>query len=168
MVTREFGGLPACRDHVGDLLATIAEDLDDQIEAAEKDLARRESEIHAEAIRAHVELEGCDVAAYIAEQEASRRPNFVYYMRCGGYVKIGRSTSPTLRLSAVRSGRGLMFPEGMNPAETVLERVEKVSPMMEAERHDQFAHLRVAGEWFRAAPELERHLAQMDAPSAHF
>lgn len=89
-----------------------------------------------------------DTTRYNAEQEqiraARRHPPIVYYMRLGDLVKIGYTTNLTARL------------ESINPQEVMT--TEPGGPDRERRRHEQFAALRVHGEWFRLAPPLTDHI----------
>lgn len=68
----------------------------------------------------------------------------VYYMRIGNRVKIGYTTNLRNRLNAI------------NPEELVA--TEQGGPQLEAKRHQQFAQLRVHGEWFRFDGALAEHV----------
>jgi hypothetical protein len=77
-------------------------------------------------------------------------PNsIVYYVRRGGLIKIGTTRRPERR-----------FLELM-PDEILA--VEPGTYQQERRRHRQFAHLRCAGEYFSAAPELVDHAARLRA-----
>lgn len=71
----------------------------------------------------------------------------VYYIRRGEVIKIGTTTTPWQRFATLRPDEILAFEPG-----TVIE---------ERMRHQQFRHLRCAGEHFRAEPELLEHIAQV-------
>lgn len=67
-------------------------------------------------------------------------------------IKIGFAKNLRQRLCALRSGS----PDQLH----VLGITETDDPRVEERAlHVKFAHLRMAGEWFRAAPELLRHIA---------
>lgn len=73
----------------------------------------------------------------------------VYYIAVGDRVKIGASINPASRALALS-----LRPE--NVAAT-----EQGGFPKERERHEQFAHLRISGEWFRAEPDLMAHIASL-------
>lgn len=75
------------------------------------------------------------------------RVDVVYYVQFDSRIKIGTSARPRQRLSAIRHHELLAF----EPGDRLLER----------SRHEQFAHLRLGGEWFDAAPELLSHTQQL-------
>ena len=73
---------------------------------------------------------------------------FVYYATSGeGLIKIGTSLDPERRLRAIGCRTLLALEPGGHGTEK--------------RRHRQFAHLRVKGEWFKAAPELHMHIANL-------
>lgn len=79
---------------------------------------------------------------YLARAELR---SVVYYMRIGNRVKIGYTANLRQRLNAI------------NPEELLA--TEQGGPKREAERHQQFAHLRVHGEWFRYEGALVEHVS---------
>lgn len=75
------------------------------------------------------------------------RIEVVYYLRWDARVKIGTTADPRRRLAVIWHHELLAF----EPGGRALERA----------RHEQFAHLREGGEWFRADPELREHAAAL-------
>lgn len=75
----------------------------------------------------------------------AHRP-IVYYMRMSELVKIGTTTNIHVRLKVV-GAQGVMA-------------VEPGGRRLEAERHEQFAHLRSHGEWFLLSDVLGIHIAE--------
>lgn len=73
--------------------------------------------------------------------------SLVYYARLGNRVKIGYSTSLLKRLAAIR------------PEELLA--TEPGGPLLERQRHAQFADLRVVGEWFRFDGILVDHVERL-------
>lgn len=71
------------------------------------------------------------------------RVDIVYYLRFDQRIKIGTTASPRQRLAAIKHDELLAF----EPGDRHTER----------SRHEQFAHLRLGGEWFDATPELVAH-----------
>ncbi len=74
----------------------------------------------------------------------------VYYLRYADRIKIGTSGRPRQRVAAIRHDELLAFELG--------------GRSLEQQRHRQFAALREGGEWFRAGPELLKHIAALDCP----
>lgn len=86
-----------------------------------------------------------------------RRPSWLYALRNGYIVKLGRSATPSVRLrdlNIVLAGRGKLLA-------LVSEAV-----VSEREAHERWASLRVTGEWFRATPELLEWLAALGLDDA--
>lgn len=71
----------------------------------------------------------------------------VYYIEFRGAIKIGTSICLISRLAA-------------HPWEWLLA-LEPGSYELESERHKQFDHLLIRGEWFDDAPELREHIGQV-------
>lgn len=71
----------------------------------------------------------------------------VYYIRFDDRVKIGTSANPRQRLAALWHQELLAFELG--------------GRAVERRRHQQFADLRLGGEWFGAEPALLAHAATM-------
>jgi uncharacterized Zn finger protein len=78
-----------------------------------------------------------------ADRTARNAP-CVYYLRFGDRVKIGTTTNLALRLVAI-------------PHDELLA-TEPGSLALEKQRHEQFAHLRVRGEWFSHAGALADYI----------
>jgi hypothetical protein len=70
--------------------------------------------------------------------------SIVYYIRRGDVIKIGTTTDPAKRFSALMPDEILAYEPGTRKEELI--------------RHRQFAHLRQRGEHFRGAPELTEHI----------
>ena len=71
------------------------------------------------------------------------RVDVVYYLLWNDRIKIGTSSQPRARLSAIWHHELLAFERGGRE--------------LERRRHGDFAHLREGGEWFTATPELRAH-----------
>jgi hypothetical protein len=82
--------------------------------------------------------------------ELTRDHGWVYFFACGDLIKIGRSKRPLRRLSVIRSS---------SAHDVVALGVVVGGEIIEAAIHDEFAHLRDHGEWFRRGPEIDRFLA---------
>lgn len=99
--------------------------------------------------------------------------SFVYFVRCGEYVKIGFSYDPHGRVKYLRSalgaGRGGLVPNDFESWRE-LELVHLIPGCrMRDERiiHGLFAQHRVAGEWFRYDLAFQRQLAGLQYFSCH-
>jgi hypothetical protein len=75
--------------------------------------------------------------------------SLVYYIQRGGLIKIGTTRSPASRFSGLRPDAILAIEPGARP--------------QEVQRHHQFAHLHVGGEYFHDAPELREHIEYIRA-----
>lgn len=85
----------------------------------------------------------------------------VYFIRCGGFVKIGASRSPAVRLESIRTIGGVLAPSLLDLSGAELIATEPGGFTKEKALHAQFKHLRHTGEWFTEAPELTRYLAAL-------
>lgn len=88
-----------------------------------------------------------------ALQEASR-PEFVYFLRSGDLVKIGRSIDPKSRLSNYGTH---------NPGPLEVLAVIQAGEHSEESVHKQFDALRVKGEWFRYEAPLSSFIEGLNA-----
>ena len=71
----------------------------------------------------------------------------VYYVRFADRVKIGTTTNLAMRMQSV-------------PHDEVLA-TEPGGRSIESQRHRQFAHLRMTGEWFSMGPDLMAHIGRI-------
>jgi DNA-binding XRE family transcriptional regulator len=80
----------------------------------------------------------------------------VYYIAAPetGLVKIGFANDPEKRLGKIRVD---------SPSLIVLLAFENGGKDKEAARHNQFAHLRARGEWFKLEADLVEHIACLPA-----
>lgn len=78
-------------------------------------------------------------------------PGYVYFIRQGGWVKIGYSKDPESRLRDLQVA---------SPTKLKLLRAEPGSPESERSYHDRFAALRGSGEWFMLLGELRDMLKE--------
>jgi hypothetical protein len=88
------------------------------------------------------------------EQEPEpKRPveGFVYYVRSGGFIKIGWTSDLTKRMKGY-------------PPDSLLLAVEPGTRQLETRRHRQFSHHRSHGrEWYTMAPTLTHHIESVKA-----
>ncbi len=104
--------------------------------------------------------------ALIARQERKRgrklplltpeQPS-VYFIgdRAQGVVKIGKSNKPSQRFQSLQTDN----PQSLQILGTILLPTEHAAWTKESELHAKFGHLRIQGEWFRLAPDLEAEIA---------
>jgi hypothetical protein len=95
----------------------------------------------------------CRTCALILEAEAlGAQPGTlaVYYAERDGFIKVGISRNVGRRLAALKAR---------------LLAVEAGNYMSESNRHEQFAHLRVDGEWFSPGPDLLAHIETLAVPA---
>lgn len=82
---------------------------------------------------------------------AARDGSSVYFAQADDRVKIGWSKKVAARLAQLQTGNATPIQLlGTVPGGRTLER----------QLHDRFAHLRLSGEWFQAAPELLEHITR--------
>ncbi|ARJ04065.1 hypothetical protein GCM10010988_27680 [Cnuibacter physcomitrellae] len=80
-------------------------------------------------------------------ETAPPRVDVVYYIRFADRVKIGTSSTPRTRLAQLRHEEVLAFEPGARD--------------VEQSRHQQFADLRLGGEWFSLEGDLAEHIAAL-------
>lgn len=107
-----------------------------------------------------------DPAPPTEPRQDRRRDATVYMLRCEGFVKIGYSVDPHVRLRQIRSMDGTKYPAGLNCSTTELLATECGGIDRERELHQRFAHLRHTGEWFTEAPELTEYIESLSEVSA--
>ena len=86
----------------------------------------------------------------------------VYFIKAGLRVKIGYSNHPDMRLKSIRAGH-CKAPRGLDTSKAKLLATEIGGRERETELHQQFAHLREAGEWFRRSPDLLSYIDSIAA-----
>jgi T5orf172 domain len=96
------------------------------------------------------------VAILTAMEEAiaARDGSSVYFADAGGSIKIGWSKKVSARLAQLQTGSAVPIKLlGTMPGGLAVER----------RVHARFAHLRLSGEWFTAAPELLAYVDEVTA-----
>lgn len=85
---------------------------------------------------------------------------YTYFVQRGNAIKIGHSAIPKQRISGLQ----VSFAERLEILAIVPNTI-----ISEAAAHEQFAHLRISGEWFRAEPDLIEFILalklQIEAPA---
>lgn len=94
------------------------------------------------------------------ERPASYYADKVYFIRCEGYIKIGKAQRPETRVKEIRRG-GILFPKQLDLESAELIATEPGGLDREKELHAKFAHLRDRGEWFTEAPELTEYIKSL-------
>lgn len=85
------------------------------------------------------------------------KDSFVYFIRGGDYIKIGKADNPAVRFAQLQLG-GVIMPAGVRPSEIKMVGLERGGREREAELHRKFARARVAGEWFDANESLVQYI----------
>jgi hypothetical protein len=78
-----------------------------------------------------------------------RRTKVVYYITQGPLIKIGKASNFPGRLICLEPDRVLAIEEAREPLK------------LEAQRHEEYRHLRVHGEWFFPGPDLLTHIGRL-------
>lgn len=95
-----------------------------------------------------------------------KRTEAVYYAARVGdarYVKIGTTVDLHSRMKTLRRPGACATPDDADPGGWMaVIATEPPGDVGEWQRHQQFAHLRVKGEWFRVCDELLEHMATLD------
>jgi hypothetical protein len=100
------------------------------------------------------------IARSNAIRQEKNRP-CVYFLRCGNFVKIGKTTYGSLnnRISALQTGNpDPMILIGLIPDKTYT--TSKSSCALEYDLHNRFSHLRKTGEWFEWSHEIQDFLRE--------
>lgn len=103
------------------------------------DLQRRDTD----AVRAHFRRNARGLSGLPVKSLPGARIDCVYYIAACGRIKIGKSENVQKRLAEIQT-----------PEAPELLGIEPGYSEVEAERHREFGHLRVYGEWFMPGPEL--------------
>lgn len=112
------------------------------VEAGRRKAEQEQAELHSE--------HSATVRRLVLQENERRErhpdgdPPCVYYARLGNRVKIGYTLNLPQRMSVFQ------------PEEVLA--TEPGGILVEARRHEQFARLRVSGEWFRYEDELVEHV----------
>lgn len=87
---------------------------------------------------------------------------FVYFIRCEGFVKIGISSNPEKRLQDLqRSGNGTLAPPRIDLTTAEIVTTEAGGRAKESQLHNMFAYLRIVGEWFVEEPEITEYIENL-------
>lgn len=114
-----------------------------------KDSTYQTKKHDARLVEAKVRL---DLGAHPAPRRVRDAQRFVYFIQCDDAVKIGIAVNVASRFMGIQVG-------SLKPL-TLLAAVAGGFPEERAV-HRRFAHLRVRGEWFSAAPELLTFIADL-------
>lgn len=91
------------------------------------------------------------------DESPDGKSTYVYYAVDGDRCKIGFSGNPWSRIHEMRTA---------SPS-IELSAVERGTRALESERHQQFAAIRIAREWFTLTAELETHIESVAQSSQH-
>jgi hypothetical protein len=120
------------------------------IDAAFKALTEHYVTQRTNLVGAHLEPALHALERVIAERDGSS----VYFAGSGGQIKIGWSRKVSARLAQLQTGSPIPIKLlGTMPGGRAVER----------RLHEQFAHLRLAGEWFADDPELLAYIGEATA-----
>jgi hypothetical protein len=97
-------------------------------------------------------------ASRVAMKDLRDKKASVYFIRCGGYVKIGASRSPSARLESIRTVGGVLAPFLLDLSGAEMIATEPGGFTREKALHARFKHLRHTGEWFSEAPDLTKYI----------
>lgn len=142
--TSEYGW---CDFHFGRVIEAVALAHEEQVLAK----VRR---LNPTAFRYWIGIEMLRDAERVLEEADAQ----VYFIACGGYVKIGYSKNPAARLGALRQGRRAasrtLAPDDIDLADAVI--VGCVPGNMNVERriHSLLSEYRAVGEWFQLSPTV--------------
>ena len=77
-------------------------------------------------------------------------PEYVYFIACDGYVKIGRSRNPQSRMKQLSTkSDSTLRPEGLNLDNMKIIKTIKGGHDLEQTLHWKFSDKRIIGEWFK-------------------
>ena len=86
----------------------------------------------------------------------------VYFLQAPGLIKIGSSMNPLDRIRMIRSGfENSTVPVGLESLSVECIGFIQAPRTFESELHTRYAHLQIAGEWFKATPELEADIESL-------
>jgi hypothetical protein len=140
-----LGALTFCRDHQQAFEALVASG----------DLLR---EVNATKLDRMLGGSRAPDAHQVAMKSLRDKRAHVYFIRCGGYVKIGASRSPSARVDSIRTVGGVLAPFLLDLSGAELIATEAGGFTREKALHARFKHLRHTGEWFTEAQELTEYV----------
>jgi hypothetical protein len=156
---------PACAAHAQYLDPAVVDSAAAlQVEANGQRIAKLESELAsakgsaAEWRRLAMAKHG--EAAVKEYRPVAARDSFVYFIKGGDFIKIGKADNPAIRYKQLLVG-GVVAPDGVDFSQIQLLAVEPGGSEREGELHKKFAGLRVDGEWFSASPKLLRYIGDL-------
>lgn len=149
--------IPVCSWHILKARDQFARPLETEIAELKKSAAEHECDGQI-AVAQYIEA---SADYHLSRNERQRAASLAYFIRCGGYVKIGVSTSPLYRLETIRKTGGVLAPYLLDLSGAELIATEPGGFDREKELHKQFAHLRHTGEWFTESPELTAYIESL-------
>lgn len=149
--------IPVCSWHHRKATSQFASRLEDELADLKQDVAEHE----CDGERAVLEHEIRRLHQNLARTKRWRASSQAYFIRCGGFIKIGASSSPAGRLDTIRKTGGVLAPHGLDLTASELVATERGGFGREKELHKKFTHLRAAGEWFTEAPDLTAYIESL-------
>ena len=91
--------------------------------------------------------------------QTDSRVAYVYFLECGGFIKIGFATDIARRLQAIQA---------MNPLDVTL--VGRIRATLRVERvlQERFSGVHHRGEWFRPDPTMLADIRKLSSSRKHF
>lgn len=81
---------------------------------------------------------------------------YIYFLRCGDYVKIGSSYSPETRIAQLKKENDVTLrPKGLKMDDAVCIGWVQGARSLERDLHQALNHYRENGEWFRWKPKVQ-------------
>lgn len=93
-----------------------------------------------------------------ARTACPRKPTFIYFLRCDGYLKVGFSSSPRMRLTSLQYA---------NPYKLEFIKVTRGTEAGEKAIKALLAPYHLRYEWYRLEPEVQAAIDQLPATKAH-
>lgn len=151
--------VPLCSEHLADLESFFLEPVLAQIQAAAQGLQNAYNRGVADEVQRRSDIYQKQAEVNAARREAGSR---VYFLRCGGFIKIGFTTNLPSRIDTITKFGGVLMPDGL-PYWTARAAAAIPGSMQDEKAlHQQFAHLRHTGEWFTEALELTEYIERLD------
>jgi hypothetical protein len=154
--------IPVCSWHIMKATHQFAARIEGELETLKRDVAGHECD-GERAVQKHLS-ESLD--QHLARTERWRESSRAYFIRCGAYIKIGASQSPTGRAETIRHTGGVLAPYLLDLSGAELIATEPGGFNRERELHAKFSHLRHTGEWFTESPELTQYIESLSEAAA--
>lgn len=147
--------VPLCSEHLIDLQAAFLEPVLAKIQAATQGLQDAYDRGVADEVQRRLDIQQKQEELDAARRDAGAR---VYFLRCGGFIKIGFTTNLHSRIDTITKSGGVLMPDGLPYWTAELATATPGGMDDEKGLHKRFHHLRHTGEWFTEAPELTEYI----------